>query len=154
MLKDLLHEALGLPNEPEEEKKSRKCHDALDSAVHNLPADPTVRMRYTQLAETSFECLQASAEGWISYKGLPVECTTPLGLPVEPEVYRRNRGCSESTHSTGQCLSCLGTTSWYQISLPSVHAHLALGTALCSYTSTFCTCTSQTQIVRWLMLAL
>lgn len=70
----------------------------------------------------------------------PVECTTPLGLPVEPEVYSRNSGCSASTHSTGQCLSCFGTASWYQTSLPSVQAHLPFGTALCSYTNTFCTC--------------
>lgn len=33
----------------------------------------------------------------------PVACTTPLGLPVEPEVYSRNSGCSASTHSTGHC---------------------------------------------------
>ena len=71
----------------------------------------------------------------------PVECTTPLGLPVEPEVYSRNSGCSASTHSTVQCLSCFGTASWYQTSLPSVQAHLPFGTALCSYTNTFCTCT-------------
>src|SRR6185369_94825 len=29
----------------------------------------------------------------------PVECWTPLGLPVEPEVYRMNSGCSAPTGS-------------------------------------------------------
>ena len=32
-----------------------------------------------------------------SWAGVPVVCRTPLGLPVDPEVYSRNSGCSEST---------------------------------------------------------
>ena len=31
---------------------------------------------------------------------VPVVCSTPLGLPVLPEVYNRNRGSSDSIHST------------------------------------------------------
>lgn len=30
-----------------------------------------------------------------------VEWITPLGFPVDPEVYSLNRGCSASTHATG-----------------------------------------------------
>eukprot|EP00451_Oxyrrhis_marina_P042791 CAMPEP_0204395376 /NCGR_PEP_ID=MMETSP0470-20130426/443_1 /ASSEMBLY_ACC=CAM_ASM_000385 /TAXON_ID=2969 /ORGANISM="Oxyrrhis marina" /LENGTH=33 /DNA_ID= /DNA_START= /DNA_END= /DNA_ORIENTATION= len=30
----------------------------------------------------------------------PVECTTPFGLPVEPDVYSMNKGSSES-HQVG-----------------------------------------------------
>ncbi len=50
-------------------------------------------------------------------KLLPVVCSTPLGLPVEPEVYSRNRGCSDSTHSTGACGQGIGHRR-------SVHQHI------------------------------
>ena len=49
----------------------------------------------------------------------PVVCTTPLGCPVEPEVYKMNKMSSEATAVAGQFESTLATSSCHHLSLPS-----------------------------------
>ena len=39
------------------------------------------------------------------------ECTTPLGFPVEPEVYRIKRGSSAFIFSTGQSFDATAINS-------------------------------------------
>ena len=48
-----------------------------------------------------------------------MECCTPFGLPVEPDVYRMNSGCSAFTGTGGQVLACPFITSCIQTSRPS-----------------------------------
>ncbi|OPX61423.1 MAG: hypothetical protein A4E29_00821 [Methanomassiliicoccales archaeon PtaB.Bin134] len=54
-----------------------------------------------------------------------VLCTTPFGFPVEPEVYRMNRGSSASHHTGSQERSALAISSCHQMSLPGSMGHSA-----------------------------
>src|SRR3546814_171862 len=49
----------------------------------------------------------------------PDECCTPLGLPVEPDVYRMKSGCSALSGTASQASACPSTTSCSQTSRPS-----------------------------------
>eukprot|EP00967_Tisochrysis_lutea_P145677 scaffold273837_cov27-Tisochrysis_lutea.AAC.4 len=48
----------------------------------------------------------------------PVVWSTPLGLPVEPEVYRMKSGCSDSTHSMSHAGLALVRAQPLQHNLP------------------------------------
>jgi hypothetical protein len=48
----------------------------------------------------------------------PVVCRMPLGFPVLPDVYSRNRGCSASTGWQARVPGWFGTTSCHQWSRP------------------------------------
>src|SRR6185436_353733 len=48
-----------------------------------------------------------------------LECWMPLGLPVEPEVYNRNSGCSAFTHTGSHTGFWLTISSCHQVSRPS-----------------------------------
>src|SRR5262245_55148363 len=48
-----------------------------------------------------------------------LECWMPLGLPVEPEVYSRNNGCSALSHTGSQTGLCPSMTSCHHRSWPS-----------------------------------
>ena len=52
-----------------------------------------------------------------------VVCTIPLGLPVLPEVYSMNSGCSDSTHSQSQSALTLSISSCHHVSRPSTIGH-------------------------------
>ena len=69
----------------------------------------------------------------------------PLGLPVVPEVYRMNSGCSESKAS-GVCWSdWSSTSSCHHRSRPSVHStsvSVRLTTSTCSMLGVFATASS------------
>ena len=65
-----------------------------------------------------------------------MECCTPLGLPVEPEVYSRKSGCSASTHSGSQVLAWPASTSLIQRSRPAV---MVMSAPVRLTTSTFLT---------------
>src|SRR5512133_1352290 len=49
----------------------------------------------------------------------PVECWTPLGLPVEPEVKRMNRGCSAPTATGAHSVLCPANASVNVTSRPA-----------------------------------
>ena len=46
----------------------------------------------------------------------------PFGLPVEPEVYMTNSGCSASKNSQSCSVEALPTTSCHHTSRPSFHS--------------------------------
>ena len=46
-----------------------------------------------------------------------VECKTPFGFPVEPDVYKIKRGSSEFCSLISHSLDCFETSSSYQISV-------------------------------------
>ena len=48
----------------------------------------------------------------------PVECCTPLGLPVEPEVNKMNRGCSAPTGTGAHSVLCPAKASVNVMSRP------------------------------------
>jgi hypothetical protein len=66
----------------------------------------------------------------------PQVCSRPLGLPVEPDVYNTNSGCSASTISAGRTSPAPGTTSCHQWSRPAV---MPTGLPVWRYTSTWST---------------
>src|SRR5882672_9799733 len=54
----------------------------------------------------------------------PVLCCTPFGLPVEPDVYKMNSGCSALTHSGSHVSASCSTSSCIHRSRPSCHCVL------------------------------
>src|SRR3546814_10429338 len=71
-------------------------------------------------------------------------CCTPLGLPVEPEVYKMNKGCSAFSGTASQTGDWLAQTSCIHRSRPSFHCTLP---PVRLYTMTWLT-TSQPPMVR------
>jgi len=60
-----------------------------------------------------------------------VEWITPLGFPVDPDVYSLNRGCSAPTHSIGaeSSAGCRASASCHHSSLPASKGTSALAAA-------------------------
>src|SRR3569833_1429193 len=48
-----------------------------------------------------------------------LECWMPFGLPVEPDVYSKNSGCSLSTHTGAHSLWCSAMRSGHRTSRPA-----------------------------------
>src|SRR5881275_1048849 len=90
--------------------------------------------QYTSVSGLRSKTFQCVYDTWVRYP--PEVCRMPFGLPVVPEVYRMNSGCSESNASGVCSVDCESTTSCHHTSRSASHG---MSSPVRRTTSTFST---------------